>query len=322
MMNLPSIAAAALLSLALLPLCAAAQEEPADTVRLRFGWTAGMRADVEYEHVRVRSVGGERDSTRMASVYRLEVDPHAEGLTVRYADMRWTELPRIEGPAGQFFDALGRTSSGGKARMVVSRDGEFLRAEGMEEVAQELRRAAEPMMAEMQGEGLEVFRDMMAGILSEEGMAAAAANEWSSLVEAWIGADMEVRAVYEEPDSLQVPFFPGVVMPVQVLIQMLGQAPCDEAGDDAACVEIFTTSVPDEEAFRQAVGGFLRQAGLSEAEMEELLAQLQVETLVTLVTEPGTLRPWLLETTRTVSGGEDAPLGQVETETYRFRWRP
>jgi hypothetical protein len=306
---------------AALPLTAAAQEAPTDTVRLRFGWAPGMRADVEYEHVRVRNVEGERDSTRMASVYRLEVDPHPEGLTVRYADMRWTELPRMEGPAGQFFDAIGRTSSGGKPRIVVSRAGQFVRAEGMEQVAAELRQAAEPMMAEMQGEGLQAFRDMMETTFSEEGAAAAVANEWSALVGAWADWEMEVRAVYEAEDSMPVPLLPGVMMPVTALIQPLGRVACTDPGEDGGCVEIFTTSVPDPDALRQAVGEFLREAGVPDEGMDEVLGQLRLQTYVTLVTEPGTLRPWLLETTRTVSGGENQPPVQEETETYRFRWR-
>lgn len=311
--------AAAALALAL-PLSAVAQQEPADTVPLRFGWAAGMRADVEYEQVRVRSMEGQRDSTRMASSYRVEVEPHAEGLTVRYADMRWTEMPRMEGPVGQFFDAVGRTSSGGKARIVVSGAGEFLRAEGMEQIAEELRQAAAPMMAEMEGEGLEVFSNMMATILSQEAMAAAAANEWSSSVGAWVDAEMEVNAVYEMEDSLQVPMFPSLLVPVTVRIQARGQAPCGGAGD-GECVEILTESVPQEGAFRRVVGEFLRQAGLPEAEMEQVLGEMQMETYVTLITEPQTLRPWLLQTTKTISLGEDAAPVQVETETYRFRWR-
>lgn len=310
---------AAVAMAAALPLAAVAQQEPADTVRLRFGWAPGMRADVEYEQVRVRSMEGQRDSTRMASSYRLEVDPHAEGLTVRYADMRWTEMPRMEGPVGQFFDAIGRTSSGGKPRIVVSSAGEFLRAEGMEQIAEELRQAAEPMMAEMEGEGLEVFRNMMATILSEESMAAAVANEWNSSVGAWVG-EMEVNAVYEMEDSLQVPMFPALLVPVTVQIQARGRTPCDEAGD-GECVEILAESVPQEGAFRRVVGEFLRQAGLPEAEMEQVLGEMQMKTYVTLITEPGTLRPWLLQTTKTISLGEEEAPVQVETETYRFRWR-
>jgi hypothetical protein len=315
------ILAAALL-VAGLPLAAVAQEEPADTVRLRFGWAPGMRADVEYEQVRVRSAEGERDSTRMASTYRLEVGPHAEGLSIRYADVRWTDLPQMEGPAGQFFEALGRTTSGGRPRMVVSSGGEFLRAEGMDEVAAELRQAFEPLMADMQGEGLEALRNMLESMLSEEGVAASAASEWGPLAGAWVDADLEVEAVYELEDSLQVPLFPTVMMPVVVQLEARGRVACTEGGDGTACVELATSTVPDPEGLRRAIGGFLREAGVPEAEMDDVLGQLQLETYATLISEPGTLRPWFLQTTKVITGGdEDAPPLQVDTETYRFRWR-
>lgn len=313
---------ATLLLAAALPLSAAAQQASPDTVRLRFGWAPGMQADVEYEQVRVRSVEGQRDSTRMASSYRVEVDPHAEGLTVRYADMRWTEMPRMEGPVGQFFDAIGRTSSGGKPRTVVSGAGEFVRVEGMEQIVEELRQAAEPMMAEMEGEGLSVFRSMMESVLSREAMTASVASEWSALVEAWVGSDLETGAVYEAEDSLQVPMLPGLIMPVTVLIEARGATPCHPAAEEGGCVEIVTSSAPDEGAFREVVGTFLRQAGVSDdEEIDEILGQMNLQTSVRLITEPGTLRPWLLETTKTISTGADQALVQVETETYRFRWQ-
>jgi|GEM_PF-2845960 len=311
----------ALLLAAGLPLHAAAQQEAPDTVRLRFGWTPGMRADVEYEQVRLRNVGGEPDSTRMASTYRMEVDPHADGLSVRYADMRWTELPRMEGPMGRFMEAIGRTSGGGKPRIVVSRGGEFLRAEGMEQVAEELRQAAEPLIADMDEEGLEVFGQMIESLLSQENMAASVESEWSSLVAAWLGTDWEVHAVYETEDVVQVPMFPTVMMPVTALIQAQGETPCEGAGKGGACVRIFTSSIPEEGSLRDAVGAFMRRSGADEEEMDEFLEQLKVETYVTLITEPGTLRPWLQETTRTVSIGENAELLHQDVETYRFRWR-
>jgi hypothetical protein len=319
-----SLAAAALLALSLVPLTAAAQAE-ADTVPLRFGWTPGMQAEVEYERVRVRSGEEGQDSMRLAYAYRLETEPHPEGLQIRYTGMRWTELPQLDGAAGQFFQALGRTESGGRPRYVIGEAGEFLRVEGTEQLSQELREAFRPMMAELQGEGLAALRNMMETLLSEEGLAGAATNDWGVLVEAWADFDMGMSDVYVLEDVFQTAVFPGVDIPITIHLDMTGRVPCTEAeaetNDPAPrCVELQTTSIPERGAMREALSGFIQQMGLPEDEVDEVLSQLQVETYVTLVTEPGTLRPHSLKTIKVVSGGEDEEPLQWEMETYRFQW--
>ncbi|HEU0302708.1 MAG TPA: hypothetical protein VFR37_24820 [Longimicrobium sp.] len=314
--------AAAVLALSLTPLHGTAQE--ADTAQLRFGWTPGMRAEVEYDRVRVRTTEEGQDSTYLAYVYRLETEPHPEGMRLRFAGMRWTELPELEGPAGQFLQAIGRIDSGGKPSYVVSQAGEFLRLEGTEQMADELRAAFQPIMAELQGEGLAALRNMMEAMLSEEGLAGAAANEWSTLVEAWADTDMAMSDLFVLEDSFQTPVFPGVDIPITIHIDMIGRVPCTEAevDDDAPrCVELQTTSIPEREAMRQAIGGFIQQLGLPEEEVDEVLSQLRVETYVKLVTEPGTLRPHSMQTIKVVSGGVDEEPMQWEMETYRYRWR-
>lgn len=318
-MLLPFVAA--VLALTFLPLGAAAQQ-PADTVRLRFGWTPGMQAEVEYERMQVRNVDGDRDSTRIASTYRLETEPDAEGLLVRYAEMRWTELPEMDGPGGEFFRALGRTESGGRPRFVVNAGGEFVSVEGVEELAGELRAAMQPLLEEMEGDGVAALRNMIETTLSDEGLAAAMAAEWTTLVGFWVDADLDTEGVWEMEDSFQTPLFPGVDIPIVTRFEVAGRVACSGEDENAPrCVELQTASIPDREAMQRAISGFIQQLGLPEEEVEEFLSQMEVETYVTLVTEPETLRPHYLQTMKVISGGqeEDEPL-QVQTEIYRFRW--
>jgi hypothetical protein len=316
-----AIRAAALLALVLLPLSAAAQADP-DTVRLRFGWRPGMQAQVEYEQVRTREIDGESDSTRIASTYRLEVEPHAEGLLIRYVDTRWTDLPELDGPGGDFFRALAGTESGGKPQYVVSANGEFLRTEGMEQLAAELRAAVQPLMDEMEGEAAAAFRNMMEVTFSDEGMASAVSSEWMTMAGFWVDAELDTAGVWEMEDEFETPIFPGLVIPLVTQFELAGWVPCTDGDGAPRCVELQMASFPDPEAMQQGMRELMQRVGLPEEEVAAALSEVQAETYVTLVTEPGTLRPHFLQTTKVVAAGDegDAPM-QVQTQTYRFRWR-
>jgi hypothetical protein len=316
----------ALAALALVAAPLAAQEEATDTVQLRFGWQPGMRAEVEMEQLRIRTTDGRVDSTRIASTYRLEVDEHPEGLALTYSDMRYTGLPKSADPQlRRLLEALAGSSSGGRGRSIVSREGDFVRVEGAEELAREVMAALEPLFAEMDGAGLENVRQMLAGMVSPEALDASAADEWNALVGAWIDADLEVGGVYGLESSFQSPAFPGVEIPVTLEFQVEGWTPCVDGAAEGAepCVALVMISLPDPRAVGEAVGGFLAQAGVPREEMEGLFAQLAVETFITLVAEPATLRPHRLEIQRVVSAGDeaDAP-AQTDTRVFTYRYLP
>ncbi|HEX6910460.1 MAG TPA: hypothetical protein VF142_08695 [Longimicrobium sp.] len=316
----------ALAALALVAAPLAAQDEAADTVQLRFGWQPGMRAEVEMAQVRIRDTEARRDSVRMASSYRMQVAGHPEGLAVTYAHVRWTDVPDDAGPEiRRLFDAMAASGSGGRARNIVTRGGEFVRVEGAEETAREVTAALEPLFAEVDEAGLANLRQMLSGMISPEALSAAAADEWNALVGAWVDADLEVGAVYALESSFQAPVFPGVEIPVSLQFQVEGWTPCTETDGDGEepCVALVMISQPDAEVVAGAVRGILEQAGLPVEEAGDLFAPLAVETFVSLVAEPATLRPHRLEIQRVVTGSdeEDAPM-QTDTRVYTYRYVP
>lgn len=312
-----SRAGIAALLLAFAPALAA---QAPDTVRLRFGWEPGMRADVDFEKVRIRNTDGRRDSTRMAMEYRIEVKPHPEGLLIANSAFRWTELPQLEGAAGEFYRALAASEISGQPEYVVSPGAEFLRVHGMEEMAAELRAMMGNFTAELEGEGAEPFRQMMETMLSPEALATSAATEWNTMVGGWVDADLEVGGEYELEDVAVVPLFPGVELPVLITFEVAGRVPCHENDPRARCVELLTTSVPDRDVLRQALGEFMQRAGVPADQVEEVVSQMAGETYVTLITEPETLRPHAMEIEKVVYAGEEDEPIQVDTDRYRFRY--
>lgn len=324
-MNLVTrIVSAAVCAVLSLPLSAAAQTAadtlPADTVRLRFGWTPGMRAQVEYEQVRVRSLEAGRDSVRLASTYRMEVEAHPEGLAVRYADMQWAE-PSVGGLVGELLRQAAEATSAGGLRNVIGPEGDFLRVEGVQAVSEQLLQAARGTLSTLDSAGL--AGGAISSMLSEEALAAAAADEWNSLVGAWLDADLAVGGFYELESSFQSPLFPGVELPVFMEFSVPGRVPCTADDDRARCVELRMSTYPDREALAEAIGGFLERLGAPPEEMEGVLAALAVEAHVTLVTEPETLRPHRLVHHKAVyagEGDEDDQPTQSDTQTYVFRY--
>lgn len=316
MPKLIRIAAAALVPAAA-PL--AAQE----TVHLRFGWQPGMRAEVETEQVRVRMVDGRRDSVRIASVYRMEVGEHAEGLAVTYADMRWTELPRADPVLGRFYEALARTMSAGRARRIVSAEGDFLRVDGAAEVAREVSAAVQPLLADVEASTLANVRQMISGMLSEQALTATAADEWNALVGAWVGAELDAGDPLSLESSFQSPFFPGVTIPLELEFVLVGRVPCHARDTETRCVELGMSSAPDQAVLREALTDFLQRAGAPADQVDAIFAQMNVQTHVRVVTEPETLRPHLLVSRRFVTTGkaDDAP-SQVETRRFVFLYAP
>jgi hypothetical protein len=314
------IAAALALLLASAPLAA----QDGETVHLRFRWQPGMRADVETEQVRVRLIDGRRDSVRIASAYRMEVEEHAEGLAVAYADVRWTELPRADPALGRFYEALSRTMSAGRARRIVSEEGEFLRVDGAAAMAREVNAAVQPLLRDVEATTLANVRQMISGLLSEEALTASAADEWNALVGTWVDAELEVGEPYALESSFQSPLFPGVEIPLRLEFELVrGAAPCDRDDRGTRCVELRMSSVPDQEVMRGALMEFLERAGASADEVEAIFAQMNVRTHLTLITEPRTLRPHLLVSRRlvTTGKGDDSP-SQMETRRFVFRYLP
>lgn len=321
MMNRIRIAAAVLLAVSSAPL--AAQKEAGETVRLRFGWQPGMRAEVTHEQIRLRSIEGREDSVRAASSYQMEVSRHASGLALTYSRTRWTELPAADPVMGGFYEALNRTASGGRARSVVSRRGEFLRVEGAEAVAREIDQAVQPLLSQVEEPMLGGIRTMISTLLSPEAIHATALDEWSALVGAWIDAELEVGEVYAIQNSIEMPLFPGEEIPLNLEFRAVGRVPCTPEESERLCVELGMSSAPDREVMARVLREFLQRAGAPEAEVQAIFAQLNVQTFVTLRTEPGTLRPHFMQVDRVViaGSGPNSPR-QTERRTLAFRWLP
>lgn len=300
-----------------------AQKGRGDTIPLRFGWEPGMRAEIDFEQVRLLQNGSKRDSARLASTYHLDVSAHESGLAVEYSDLRWTELPPPNPGTGRFYEAVVRVTHGARPRSVVSRAGEFLRVEGEEQVAAQTGQALQPLLAGVNASLRESARAMIAAGLQPGALRVAAQDEWNTQVGVWAGNALEVGEPYTMESSFQSPVFEGLTIPMHVELKIVGRTRCTPEDAEERCVVMEMSSAPDGDMMARAYADFLQRSGFPDEQVQAMFSQMNVEQSYRLHTDPRTLRPYYVRAVRIASGHPGAgALRQVETRTFRFRYPP
>jgi hypothetical protein len=316
----PTRLAVALALAATAPL--AAQEGSGETIPLRFGWEPGMQAEIDYEQVRVRRMGSESDSARLAATYRMDVSAHAGGLAIDYSGMRWTALAPPIPRTGRFYEAQARVR-GARPRSVVSRAGAFLRAEGEEQVAARTRPALEPLLAGVDASMRESARALLAAALQPGVLRHAARDEWNVMVGLWAGKELEVGEPYTMENESRSPVFENVTIPIHVTLRIVGRTRCTPQDAEARCVEMELVSAPDQEMMARAHNDLLQRSGVPAEQVQATFSELNIQSSVRLHADPRTLRLYYVQIVRNASGHPGAgALRQVETKTFRFRYLP
>ncbi|HST61953.1 MAG TPA: hypothetical protein VLK84_24850, partial [Longimicrobium sp.] len=302
---------------------AAQQEGRGETIPLRFGWEPGMRAEIDFEQVRLLRIGSERDSVRLAATYRMDVSAHEAGLAVEYSDLRWTALPPPRPGTGRFYEALVRVALGARPPSVVSRTGEFLRVEGAEQVAAQTGQALQPLLAGVRASLRESAQAIIAAGLQPGALRGAADAEWNRIVGMWAGQELVIGLPYTSEISSELPVLEGVAIPIHLKMRVVERIRCTPEDAEQRCVEMEVTSAPDQGAMTQAFTDFLARTGLPDEQVQAMFAQFNIQSSYRLHTDPRTLRPYYLQgvsTTTADPGAEES--SQVETRTFRFRYPP
>lgn len=292
--TLPPAALPAVLLTALLAACASAPKPPPTVIpytpagpvpegpiALGFAWPEGLGAQVTYSTSRL--VTGD-DLESGESRYRMVVVGEGDVLKVVGQDV---ELPPGEQQAA---------AAAGPMRVptvVVSRSGDFLRVEGIEEALATVEKALE-----QQGETAE-RRARVLGIL-RAGMVEGAKDTWHVQVGAWRGVTLEQGKPVTRPGSLAPPSLANVVMPVTETLSYEGAVPCAEGEAEKRCVRLTLQAKPVESELPGVTAAFLARMKEVGGEVAEdfTLDELRVETRTELITEPGTLIPHRVRSTR------------------------
>lgn len=324
--------AGASLSLALVCLVAFAgppafaQEAPApaahwraDTVHLRFGWTAGTSARVEVTRRSVR-VAEAADTVAGGAQYRLNAEAHADGLIISYGDFVFP--PPVDTTEAARMNSLAEQAAAIVPRFIVDSAGAFVRLDDVAAVRAKfdtlVTRVLPPDEAAATREGLETM-------LSEDALTGLAAQEWNAIVGMWADADLELGGLHSFEEEAALPMIPGATVPMISEFSIERRTSCVDGGTGEDCVEIHLVSTPDPEAMKAILAQFterlLSTPGLGGIGFESL----SMKNEMVLITEPSTLKPHRVVLSKSVMGvvvadGERSEVSQTDVRTYRYTY--
>lgn len=300
----------------------AAAQERVDTVSLRFNWPVGMTARVEQEIFRKDSSFSKTDSSISAYSQRLRVLEHPKGFLIRHDSMVMPGLDLAAQDTSTYAQQVLRNVVNLTPSYVVNGEGEFVELTEVERLQAAMDTLFAPMLDTIGRKSAEL-RAMLEKMISEEVLTSTAAESWNTMVGTWAGADWEVGAVYELDSEEQSPIIPGLMVPFHYEFGVVERVPCREGGKEDECVELIMVSTPDMAATREFVMKLVEQlAGDKDlSELATALETMEVENVITLITQPETLIPYYVSTEKharmTIPPGASEPAGH----SYRYERR-
>ncbi len=280
------------LALLLLVGCASASRQRPPDARapsaLHFAWPDGYRARVDLRHEGSRTG---RPPTRALVRQRIVTELRGEEIWV------FTRDSQAEGNEPN----LGLNLKIGEALVyVVSRQGAFLRTEGLEKAVDLLQ------------QGEEGDREQ-----ARASLVRMAAEDWAVTVGVWRGRQLEEGKPQHERIQGSLPLLPGTASDLDVELGLEGRVPCVE-GQEPRCVRLRYASSP---ATKQGLLDQLQAAVAPEGwVVEDAAARFEA----TLVTDPDTLAPYRLTIHQELHlrlrppGGEARNIEDRTSDDYRF----
>jgi hypothetical protein len=277
-------------------------------VRLRFAWTAPLRARVTYRKTRVGPAG----RTSFTARYEERVEADGDGLRIEARDTSWRgdlAFPRsVEKEAIRASEAVVQRVGAG---------GEFLGLDGVEAMRPVLARVFEE--AKVPPEAAE-----RAVLLALGAMRSEAEEAWNLAVGFWTGADLALGESYALVSEADIPLLPGARAEQAVEFAVRRRVPCTAQERSLRCVEATLRATPDRAALERASGALVaRLLAPGEEPPEDAARELSAESEIVLVTEPETLLPRRVAWTKAVRLGapEKGPPRAERLERSEWEYR-
>jgi len=260
---------------------------------LRFRWPEGFQARVTLVH-REERPGSPAASAR--ATHRLVTERAGGAIRVRVLETEAEgDVPDLEANV-RIAEALVQ---------VVTREGAYLRTEGLEKALEVLGTEG--------ADSREVARGALARI---------AELDWEVTAGAWAGRTLAAGHPLLRQFPGSVPLLPAVPALLDVEQSYVGAVPCEE-GAARECVELSWRGIPGEAARADALRQLrieARDEGGSSPELEGVAARVEAH----LVAEPGTLIPHRLDIAEELRitvrqpGGDAVDLVEHSEDHYRF----
>ncbi|HEY0838841.1 MAG TPA: hypothetical protein VGD74_01510 [Vulgatibacter sp.] len=286
-----------------------------ETIPLRFGWEPGEVASVES----VRSLTGWTvrgvETRKVALRYDLAATAgDGGGLELRRRDVRIDAMPSVWEPQSVEMVAAELAHPD----LLVTGAGVITGIDKEDRVQATVASLLSRMAKS--GQVPEAFRGRLLEIFGEEGLRQRAAWDWGELVGLWSGGDFEVGRAYQARDRVSVDGLGGIGLEMLFEATLVGRVPCAPGADAEGCVRLELVARPDP-GQRPRLLAFV--ATLFPGRVAK---GIEVEDRVTVITEPGALRPHRYSSRRSVvipfQDGDGGPprFEQIEERELAFEW--
>lgn len=297
--------------------CASAPVAPVrdETIPLRFGWEPGEVAAVE--SVRSQTGWSPRgiETRKVALRYELAASAGADGaLEVERRNVRIDAMPAVWEPQAVELVA----AELGKPDLLISAAGNLA---GIDEESRVQATVASLLGKLAQaGKAPESFRGRLSEVFGDDGLRRQAAWDWDELVGLWSGGDFEVGRTYHARDRVAIDGLGGIGLEMLFEATLVGRVPCGATDDGARCVQLELVSRPEPGQHPRLL------AFVATLFPGRVAKGIEVEDRVTVITEPGALRPHRFSARRSVvipfQDGDGGPprFEQLDERELAFAW--
>lgn len=272
----------------------AAAQETVDSVSLRFNWPVGLTARVDRSWLQQNWSGGRSDTISAVYSHRLRVEPHQLGRLIRFDSSVTSGIDKVDSPPSRIIPLIVDLLSIVTPGYVVRSDGELVEIADLDHFKSRADSLIKPLIEKLAPLSPNATA-LLQSITSEASLTNIAAGEWNWIVGAWIDADLEVGAVYQDETREPHPMLQGLMIPTRSEYSVTERTPCTDSNATPSCVKLWMYTISDLSVTRDTLRRIL--AEVPEVDVEKYVAMMEsrtVELEVTVIAEPATLVPYLL----------------------------
>jgi hypothetical protein len=289
----------------------------AETIPLKFGWTPGMTAHVEFVGSRSNAAGELEQSQRLKGSYSVRVEDHDLGMLVKIEDIQ-LDLnidPAKDDADPALLEAILHLASHPPG-IVVSEQGAYLGLTDLKAAQARMMRLVDVFAPHATPVRKRAFQSAVAPFASEMAIRARAEEGWTRDVGFWVGAALKMEEWHTLMSTNALPALGDTPVAMKTRFRIARRTPCAGEGP-SNCVELELTSAIDESQIGETLEAF--EASQSGKPLTvPVIRHLEQTSRVAIIADPATLRPFQIRTERKTTIGMEVAgslRGGTQTET-------
>ena len=198
--------------------------------RLRFNWPVGTTAAVETDYVnQTTSRNAVRQNALVRMTHEMRVGEASDGLVLENTRQQYVQS------SGDLATAVRSLLPLWIPRIVLNKNGAFVRIEEAGRVQQLVTKAYEPQLKSAPAQAFPAFKQFLATMTSTDALKTAATAEWIATTGRWVGATLDTKPI-EGRSAVRVA--PDVSIPAVAWQGVTGRLPCTRGDDMKDCVTL------------------------------------------------------------------------------------